>query len=169
MQNFLNAGKTWVAVLTLALLVFSCSKDSDNNSNQEVALTQTEVKTVLKTNEVLSVADGILTDLFQNGQTAKSAKAVECYVAEYSDTGFAISFDNCSVDGSENLNGSLSAEYVMGEMTSSITVTFTELSVGGYVLSGTRTYTFSNDQTTTIEYNVTSDMDVTLPDGSVVS
>ena len=63
-------------------------------------------------------------------------------LSEYSDTGFPVTFDDCSVDGSENLNGSITAEYVNGEMSSSISVTFTELSIGGYVLSGTRTYTF---------------------------
>ncbi|TFG76414.1 MAG: hypothetical protein E4H26_04595 [Flavobacteriales bacterium] len=169
MQNFLNVGKPWFVTITLALLVFSCSKDNDNDSTQDVALTQTEVKTVLKTNDVLSVADGVLTDLFQNGQAGKSAKAVECYLAEYTDTGFTVTFDNCSIDGSENLNGSLSAEYIMGEMSSSISVTFTELSIGGYILSGTRTYTFSNEQTSSVEYNVTSEMSVTLPDGTLVS
>jgi hypothetical protein len=169
MQKFLNIGKPWFATLTMALLVLGCSKDGENDPNQDVELSQTEVKTVLKTNEVLSVADGVLTDLFQNGQSGKSAKVVECYVSEYSETGFAVTFDNCSVDGSENLNGSISAEYIMGEMSSSISVTFTELSIGGYVLSGTRTYTFSNEQSENVTYNVTSDMSVTLPDASVVS
>jgi hypothetical protein len=169
MQKFLNAGKPWVATLSMAILVFACSKDGENDQNQGTELTQTEVKTVLETNDVLSVADGVLTDLFQNGQSGKSAKAVDCYVAEYSETGFSVTFDDCSVDGSENLNGSITAEYETGEMSSSISVTFTELSIGGYVLSGTRTYTFSNDQSETVEYNVTSDMSVTLPDASVVS
>ncbi len=168
MQNLLRTGKQLLLPMAVALLIFSCSKDTENQINQDVELSKTEVKTVLETDALSAVADNVVRELFQNGQSAKTAKNNDCYEAAYSDTGFTVTFTDCSVEGSEKLNGTVTVAYEMGSEASGFAVTFTNLMVGDISINGTRTFSFSTEQTENITFNVTSDMVITMGDGSVI-
>lgn len=64
------------------LLAFSCSDDQENRLFQEQTVSATEVVTILDVDSQSRVVDNIITDLFENGQSGKSAKIEDCYVID---------------------------------------------------------------------------------------
>ncbi len=155
----------------ILLVAFSCSKDlEDAQLDVDQSVSKIEVKTILETDEFSSAADGVITDLFQQGSSAKSAKNEDCYVAEFTDTGFTVDFDNCTVEeGDEELNGMLTVTYVEGEESTAFTATYTDLSVGDIVINGTRSFTMnSNSENENVSFTIVSEMSVKLADGSVI-
>ncbi len=169
MQSVLNATKRIALLTALSLIVFSCSEDNENPINEDTTLSTTEVQTVLNTDEISGVTDEIIADIFQNGETAKSAKTIDCYETAYTDTGFTATFTDCSIEGSENVNGSISAVYEVTANSAIVTVSFTDFMVGAVRIDGTRTFSFSSEITDNITYTITSDMSITLEDGSLIS
>ncbi len=163
-----------IKVLTLlsftALIVQSCSEDSIPGGNDQT-LTQADLQTILNTDEVAGTADNVLAELFANNAVGKSAKgANDCYSAEYSDTGFVATFNNCVLNGTENVNGTLTVTYEVGNETAAFTATYTDFYVGDIKLNGTRSYALtSNLDENTISFTVVSDMTVEMEDGSVIS
>lgn len=153
----------------LLLLVFSCSKDLEEaNLDLDQKVEAAEVKTILETDDFSSAADDVVTDLFQQGSSAKSAKNVECYQAEYSDTGFAVTFDNCSVEeGGAQLTGMVTVVYTVGQEETSFTATYTDLIVDGILINGTRGFTM-NGSGENISFTVVSEMNIKLADDSVI-
>lgn len=169
MQKVLITGKQLLLSTAVALLVFSCSKDTETPINQDAELSKTEVKTVMDTDELSSIADDVVRDLFENGQSAKTSKIVDCYEALYTNTGFSVTFTDCSVkEGSDNLTGSISVVYEMGAETTGFAVTFADLMVGNININGTRTFSFPSEQTNSIEFTVTSNMVIVMGDGAVI-
>lgn len=160
------------AVLSMSLLfVVSCSDDEKNAIVEDQTVSATEVNTILETDDYSSVVDNLVTDLFQNGESSKSSKNEDCYVAEYSNTGFSIVFEECSIDGSENINGSLVVTYKVGEESSAFTATYSDLAVGSFVINGTRAFTMNSNTSNeggNLIFDIVSDMSITLADGSVI-
>ena len=160
------------AVLGMTLLfAVSCSDEEKNPILEDQTISATEVNTILETDDYSSVIDNLVTDLFQNGESGKSAKNEDCYVAEYSNTGFTIVFEECSIDGSENINGSLSVTYKVGEESSGFTATYSDLSVGSFVVNGTRAFNLNSSGSSeggSLTFDIVSDMSITLADGSVI-
>lgn len=153
----------------LALLVFNCSKDEVKTTidNQEVS--STEVKTILETDHISSAVDKVITDLFQNRQSSKSSRLEDCYVSEFSDTGFTVTFDNCSVDGGELITGSLAVTYIEGAESTAFTTTYTDLSVGDYSINGTRDFTVNASVGgQNVSFTILSNMSIKLKDGSTI-
>lgn len=168
MSNLINNSKP-VLLGMILLLAFSCSDDQENSLVQEQTISSTEVVTILDVNTQSRVVDDIITDLFQNGQAGKSSKMEDCYTAEYSDTGYTLIFDNCSVDGSENITGSLSVVYKIGDEESAFTATYTNISVSGIVINGTRAFNIVQDaEVGSVSFNIISDMNIELADGSTI-
>jgi hypothetical protein len=155
----------------LLILAFSCSKDLKDaqlDVNQKVS--KAEVKTIIETDEFSSAADGVITDLFQQGESAKSAKNEECYLAEFSDTGFTVSFDNCIVDDDgEELNGIVTVTYKVGEESTAFTATYSNLSIDDIIINGTRSFTMDvNSENENVSFTIVSAMSIKLADGSII-
>lgn len=169
MQTLFKSTTKFILLSGLALLVFNCSKDDSNPLVEQQQVSSTEVKTILETDDLSSATDKVVTDLFQNGQSAKSSRLVDCYIAEFTDTGFSVTFDNCSVEGSENITGSLSVSYKEGEESTSFIATYTNLSIGDYTINGTRSFTMnSSSGNENVSFTIVSDMTIELKDGSLI-
>jgi len=175
-QNLINMlsvrpfGKSILLFGAMALVIISCSKDDSDPLTEDQKLSQTEVKTILDSDDYSSSLDTIISDVYMNDSTSGKSSSNECYVAEYTDTGFTIAFENCSVGDTDNVNGLLTAVYTSEGETISFVVTWTDFYYGDVKLDGTRGYTLgSNMDQNTISFTVTSDIDVTLADESVVS
>ena len=168
MKRILNLTKCLATLATVALISYSCSEDSDNVNN-EVELSSTELKSILETDDAASVVDQVLADLYVNdSNSAKSAN--ECYAAEYSDTGFTVVFENCVLNGSDNVNGTLTVTYALAEESATFTATYDAFYVGEIELNGTRTYSVDGNETEgSFSFSVTSDMEVTMPNGETIS
>jgi len=159
-----------IAFIATALIGFqSCSEDAMPGEGEE--LTQAELQTILSTDEIAGAADTALAELFA-GSTAKisTAKEGDCYTAEYSETGFVATFNNCVLNGTDNVNGTVTVTYEVGEEASSFTATYQDFYVGTIKLNGTRTYeVLASNEQSSIEFTVVSDMSVEMEDGSVIS
>ncbi|CAM4319956.1 hypothetical protein ZORO111903_13250 [Zobellia roscoffensis] len=159
-------------VVSAALLTFSCSNDAEDalNNEQDQKVDQTEIKTILETDQMSSSADMVVQDLFSNREAGKTAKDASCYTAEYSDTGFTVSFDDCSAEeNGEILNGSLSVVYGTDNDSFAYTVIYDDLKVGGIGLDGTRAFTYSQSESGSLLFDVTIDMTLTLEDDKKIS
>lgn len=171
MNKTMGAGVKTLFLSGLLLIGFSCSKDlADAQLDVDQKVSKTEVKTILETDEFSSAADGVVTEIFQQGESAKSAKNEDCYATEFSDTGFTVNFDNCTVEeGGEELSGMLTVTYKEGEESSAFTATYTNLSVDGIIINGTRSFTInSNSENENVSFTIVSEMSVKLVDGSVI-
>ncbi|MDF0705719.1 MAG: hypothetical protein VX772_06400 [Bacteroidota bacterium] len=159
-----------IAVLAIALIGFqSCSEDAMPGEGE--ALTSAELETILSTDNIAGAADTALAELFA-GNSAKSYSAREgdCYTAEYTETGFVATFNNCVLNGTDNVNGTVTVTYTTGEEASSFTATYQDFYVGSIKLNGTRSFEITaNSEATSILFSVISDMSVEMEDGAVIS
>lgn len=161
----------FILLSSMALVVFSCSKDDKDSVGQETELSKTEVKTVLEIDEVSGVADNVINEVINSSLTGKTAKNENCYVADWTQSetgsGYSISFDNCK-EGGETLNGTLAIAYENQEGVYAYTVTYDNLTVGDIALEGTRSFTVEAKENGAI-WNITSDLSLSMGDGSVIS
>lgn len=152
-------------------LIYSCSEDGKPNEDQE--LNQTDIQTIFETDGISSVADDALAELFAAGTTAKSrptAKTNDCYVAEYTETGFVATFNNCVLNGTDNVNGTVTVSYEVGEQSATYTATYTDFYVGTIKLNGTRTFVMDGYVGgDTISFTVESNMELLFEDESMIS
>lgn len=167
MNKVIGNIKTVLLGMTL-LLVFSCSNDKENPTIEEQTVTSKEVKTIIDVDSQSSAIDQIITDLFENGQSGKSSKMEDCYLTEYSDTGYTVTFDDCSVDGSDTINGILTVTYKVGEEESAFTAAYSDVSVGAIVINGTRDFTIESDEGGNVLFDIVTDMSIQLEDGSLL-
>lgn len=170
MKQFNRIAKQLVICSSALLFIASCSKD-DKLYNQDEELSQTELKTILKTDDISSVADSALSELYMNkDNSAKSGKAVECYTAVYTESGFTATFENCNLNGTDNVNGTLSVVYETSEGSAAFTATYTDFYVGNIKINGTRSYLLtSNENQNSISFSITSNMNVTMEDASIIA
>lgn len=171
-MNLITKSLKTIGIFTLVFALFnSCSEDANPiGTDQELA--PTELQTILTTDEAAGTVDNALAELFagsaQAGKSAKSAN--DCYSAEYTDTGFVATFNNCVLNGTENVNGTLTVTYEVGNETAAFTATYEDFYVGTIKLNGTRAYQLdSNVQQNTISFTVTSNMTVEMEDESVIT
>ena len=159
------------AFIAIAMIGFqSCSEDGMPNEGE--ALTQEELQTILSTDDIAGAADTALAELFAGETAAKgaTAKEGECYSAEYSDTGFVETFNNCVLNGTDNVNGTVTVTYEVGEEASSFTATYQDFYVGNIKINGTRTYEISaGSQENSVSFTVESDMTIEMEDESIIS
>lgn len=154
-----------------ALAVFglqSCSKDAEGvDIPDEAQLSQAELQTIMETGEYTSAVDEVLTDLFQDSNTATAKFADDsCYQATYTETGFTVVFGNCLLNQTENVNGTLEVVY---NTAGSFTAIYKGFFVGTAKVDGTRTFTLTQSGDTGFEFSVSSEMTVVLEDGSTLA
>lgn len=164
-----------IAILPLlisSVLVFqSCSDDSEAVGTEQ-ELTQTELQTILEVDDAASAADQALAELFAGSATTgkASSKTNECYSAEYSESGFVATFNNCVLNDTENVNGTLIVTYEVGNETAAFTAAYQDFFVGNLKLNGTRSYTLSTSmEQNGIFFNVTSNISVEFEDGDTIT
>lgn len=161
------------ALLLSGVLAFTFSCDKDNEYNPidvDQKVTTTEVKTILETDEFSSAADGVITDIFEQGSAKSASTEEECYATTFTDTGFTVTFDSCTVEeGEEALTGTLAVTYKEGEESTAFTATYNDLNVGDYVINGTRSFTMNNNgENDNVSFTIVSNMSIKLADGSVI-
>ncbi|MBT8183966.1 MAG: hypothetical protein KJN76_03930 [Eudoraea sp.] len=168
MKGILNLTKCLMALAVVTLFSYSCSEDSDSVNNEE-EVTATELKAILETDDAAGVADTVLAELYMNdSNSAKSAN--ECYAAEYTNTGFTVVFENCVLNGTDNVNGTLTVTYAAEAESATFTASYNAFYVGDIELNGTRSYSVdANEAQGSFSFSVTSDMEVTMPDGDTIS
>lgn len=168
MKKVLNS-ITYVLLSMSLLFVLSCSTDERNPLFQEQTVSATEVQTILDIDNHTRTIDTLVNDLFETGPSGKSSKPDDCIVTEYTATGFTATFTDCSVEGSQNVTGSLSVTYKEGEESTAFTATYTDLTVGEIVINGTRSFTLDNNLDEGIaSFDIVSDMRIELADGSII-
>lgn len=158
---------TFIAAL---LFVVSCSDDAEDNIAIEGGLTQTEVRTILETDEATSAVDQLLSEFyFQNGNTSKSTDD-DCYTVEYTDNGFVATFNNCVLNDTENVNGTLNVTYNVDDTTASYTATFADFYIGAIKVNGTRSFSLTgSEEDNSLSFTIISDITLELEDGSIIA
>lgn len=167
MKTLFKSATKLILLSGLVFLVSNCDNDETNPLVDNQQVSSTEVNTILDTDSISSAADDIITGVFINGQTAKSAKLEDCHVTEFTDTGFTITFDNCTYEGGKAITGMITIVLSEGQE-NSYTATYTDLIVGEYEINGTRSFVVSGTELSDISLTITSDMTITLEDGSNV-
>lgn len=157
-------------VYMMALAVFglqSCSKDAESPEVPvDAQLTQADLKTVMETDQWTGAVDDILAELFQNGNSATAKFADDsCYQAAYTETGFNVVFENCLLNQTDMVNGTLEVVYNGGSGSASFTATYEGFFVGMAEVNGTRTFTVTESAANGFEFSVVSSMTVELADG----
>ncbi|WP_350285872.1 hypothetical protein [uncultured Croceitalea sp.] len=157
-----------LALIMGLVFIASCSDDAEDNLAQEQELSQAELQTILNTDEITSAVDTALAELYNF--TGATQKSNECYTAEYTDNGFTATFNNCVLNGSENINGTLTVVYGTDANTTTYTATFVDFFVGTIKVNGTRTFTLNSGQMDeAISFTITSDISVEYDDGKTIS
>ncbi len=173
MKNVIDMVKNISMILLVASFAVSCSTDESEKDIilETDMLSAQEVQLVLETDQLSGAADQVLSQLFLNNGTAgKNDLANDCYVAEYSDTGYSVTFNNCVLNGTNNVNGSLVVTYDFDSESASYTVTYTDFYVNEAILNGTRTILLlGNTVENALSYTVNSDMNLELADGTNIS
>lgn len=154
-------------VLLLSVILFTaCSKDEDNVTNAQ-SISETEVISVLETDQLAGIADTILTDISLDSQ---AGKGTSCYNGVETNNGFTVTFDDCEGPEGTLLNGTISVVYTGTEEDMRFTATYTNFFVGAIGISGTRSFDMNIDLTTgEYGFDVTSNLNITLVDGSEVT
>ncbi|SHI87305.1 hypothetical protein [Pseudozobellia thermophila] len=174
MHNLILNVKRFLVLTTGAFVVFSCSDDADegNDFDNEGKVTSTELKTILETESVTGATDQLVSELYgSSGKSGKTGKTDEgCYTVSYSETGYTLSFDDCTIeDGGEQLSGSMTVVYGGDDDEYAFSVTYDELRVGKSYVDGTRKFKiYSEEESQSVSWIVDSDLMVTLEDGTEV-
>lgn len=160
--------KVYLLAATL-MFAWNCKKDEASAIlDQSQKLEATELKTIVEIDDFSSAADEAIISVFQNNASGKSANSIDCYTTEFSQTGYTLSFDNCSLEeGGVVLDGSLSVVYTLGSDQSAFTVTYNSLSAGDLIINGTREFEI-NATTSGLSIDTVSDFELTLADDSVL-
>lgn len=164
-----NIFKT-VFIAASVLFITSCEKD--NETADSGPITNAEVITIINIEDVTGAADEILTDLFDAGDSASLAAKTtdECYVGAYTDTGYTLTFDSCDLGDGNVLGGTIAVTYVDGTDTTSFTATYTDFSVNGIVVNGTRAFEFNiGTDEISVAFDVTSNITVALENEDVIT
>ena len=155
-----------------ALVLASCSDDAEENGTIEQELTQTEVQSILETDEVTSVVDDALAELYAASTTTSKGVATsnDCYSAEYTETGFTATFNNCVLNTTDNVNGTLVVTYGLDGSTATFTATYEDFFVGSIKVNGTRTFSVTgSEEETSVSFTIASDISIEFEDGETIS
>ena len=172
MKSVFDLKSALVGVMALAMFgLQSCSKDAERpDVPAEAQLSQTDLKTVMETDQWTGAVDDILAELFQNGSNANAKFADDsCYQATFTETGFTVVFGNCVLNQTEMVNGTLEVVYNTDPGAASFTATFKGFFVGMAEVNGTRTFTVAESGENSFEFSVVSSMTVSLADGRTLT
>lgn len=159
------------AFTIMALVFTSCSEDEDMMTPEtEEQLSQSEVQTLLATEDITSVVDNALSDLFNQAGNASKSATDDCYTAEYTDNGFTATFNNCALNGTDNINGTLVVTYGASNETVEYSTAFTDFYVGDIKINGTRSFVFdAENPEEALSFTTTSNIEVEMADGSIIT
>ncbi|WP_291963491.1 hypothetical protein [Maribacter sp.] len=150
------------------LIAYSCSED--DSTIEEVDFSQAELKAVLETDDITGGIDLALFELSSNNSSTGKTLSYECYSAVYTDTGYIATFNNCVLNGTDNVNGTLAVTYNLQGETSSFTASYVDFYVGETKINGTRAFSFNTSSSdNAITFEVTSEMTVEMEDGAIIS
>ena len=170
MKKF-NLRNLSIAFLTIAFLGFqSCSEDGMSGDGE--TLSQAELQTILNTDDIAGAVDTALAEIIggDSDESATVGKEGECYSTEYTETGFVATFNNCVLNGTDNINGTVTATYEVGSEMTTFTATYQDFYVGNIKVNGTRTFEISSStEQTSVSFSIISDMSIEMEDGSVIS
>lgn len=158
-------------VLSLATLLFvGCSNDSDNNDGENnEPLSQAELKSILSSEEISGSVDQVLAEILASEDTTAKVSS-ECYEATHTEAGFTATFNNCVLNGTDQVNGTLTVVYATGSQEAAFTATFTDFFVGTIKVNGSRTYVIqAGEEENSVAFSVTSDMELILEDESIIA
>lgn len=161
-----------MALCTLILGLQACSTDADEvEIPQDAKLTQSEFQAVMSTDEWTSAVDATLAEIYQAGNWLYGKTAFDgCYEAAYTDTGFTVTFKNCVLNTTDQVNGTLVVVYNLDAEAASFTATYDGFFIGEIELNGTRTFTLSTGSTgSSFAFTVASEMSVALGDGTLIA
>ncbi|WP_405414758.1 hypothetical protein [Maribacter sp. Asnod1-A12] len=157
-------------IILITVVVFGYSCSDDNTVNEEVSLTQSDLKAVLEIDEITNGVDLALFNLNTNAESTGKSYSFDCYSAVYSETGYVATFNNCVLNGTENVNGELTVTYNLEDQSGSFTVSYDDFYIGDVKINGSRSFAFtSNIDSSAITFAVTSDMIAEMEDGSIIS
>ncbi len=172
MKNVFKNASLYAIVLTTLLFV-ACSSDSDESDiPTDVVVSQDDIIQVLESDELSGIADEIITDVFNNGATAKTRP--DCYDTVFNNTGYTITFTDCVIDDENTVDGVIEVIYGAEQAdTVTINTTFVDLNVNGIVVNGTRNFVINTNaggmDSLSFTFDVTSNMTFVLVDGTEVS
>lgn len=168
MKNLTSNLLKGLLLSSVLFMAYSCS--DDDTTTEEVTLTQTELKAVLETDDITGGIDLALYELSSNNGSTGKTLSSQCYSAVYSDTGYVATFNNCVLNGIENVNGTLAVTYDQQGETGSFTASYVDFYVGETKINGTRSFSFNTSSNeNAITFQVTSEMTVEMEDGSIIS
>ncbi len=168
MKIVTNTLKKIAFLATGLFLVYSCSDDAETNN--DVVLTQTDVQAVLETDDITGGIDVALFELYNAAGTTSKTQSNECYSAQYTDTGYVATFNNCVLNGTENINGTLTVTYNANNEQGSFSASYDDFYVGDIKINGTRSYVLSTDtEGNSVSFEITSELTVEMADGSIIS
>ncbi|WP_299896902.1 hypothetical protein [uncultured Aquimarina sp.] len=169
---FLNLKVVLVAVM-VGLFVVSCS-DDDSNNTSAVDITQEDVMKSLEVEKISSFIDEMTLDNISMNRSSSeiSSKVGKPGCADFSitDTGYTLTFTDCTNEDGETISGAINVSVVMENNTVTTTITFDNLSYAGNSVNGSKSTTYSIDTDAgNFVYAVTSDLSITLADGTTAS
>ncbi|WP_339842263.1 hypothetical protein [uncultured Maribacter sp.] len=168
MKNIKSSIRKLSLIFTVIFIGYSCSDDS--NTDEEVVLTQSELKAVLETDNITGGVDVALFDMYESAGASGKSTNNECYSAVYSNNGYTATFNNCVLNGTENVNGTLIVTYDTQGVEGTFTASYVDFYVGELKINGSRSYVFgTNSNETSVTFQVTSDLTVEMEDGSLIS
>ncbi|GAA0721707.1 hypothetical protein GCM10009430_23340 [Aquimarina litoralis] len=162
-----------VIAIMVGLFVVSCS-DDDNNDTSAVDITQEDVMKSLEVEKISNFIDDMTLDniSMNRSNSAISSKIRKPGCADFSitDTGYTLTFTDCTNEDGETISGAINVSVVMENNTVTTTITFDNLSYAGNSVNGSKstTYTIDTDAGSFV-YTVTSDLSITLADGTTAS
>ena len=183
MTSYFKLIRPYVFVGAFSLLAFSCSDDVDEildmgqeqeeEQEQKLVVEQTELAAIFDLDDMSSAADGMISGIYGDRNSANSGKDETCYTAVYTEKGFSATFDNCTSAANDYLmNGSIEVVYGGEEDSHDYTVSYSNFSVGGIKLNGERSVGISVEESINgydLVFDVGVDMDVVLEDGRELS
>lgn len=161
-------------ITALGTLIFglqACSTDADEQEiAQEAKLTPAEFQAVMGTDDWTGAVDATLAEIYLSGNGQSAITTFDgCYEAAHTETGFTVTFKNCVLNSTENVNGTLVVIYNLEAETASFTATYEGFFVGDIELNGTRTFNLSSASASSIAFAVTSEMSAALSDGTLIT
>ncbi|WP_108804339.1 hypothetical protein [Aquimarina sp. Aq107] len=171
-KSFLKIKVLSIAILA-SLFIISCS-DDDNSSNASIDITQEDVMKGLEVEKISNFIDNMTLDNIStnrsNAQLSSKFSRPGCADFSITDTGYTLTFTDCTTEDGETISGAINVMVVIENNTVTTTITFDNLTFAGNSVNGSKSTTYSLDTNGgNFVYSVTSDLSITLADGTTAS
>ncbi|MFD2562230.1 hypothetical protein [Aquimarina rubra] len=161
-------------VMMASLLVVSCS-DDDSNNNLSTDITQEDIMKSLEVEEISNFIDGITLDNISmnrsNAEISSKLGRPDCADFSVTETGYTLTFTDCTTEDGETISGAINVSVVVENNAVSTSITFDNLTYAGNSINGSKSTSYSLNTTDggNFTYTVTSDLSITLADGTTAS